>query len=149
MKNRPQTKMVGAGERRRNPKNCERSYNGFADHSPSPTLVIRVAAVSAAPSADYFRAILEPSGELLCAATRTPFLSACRALLERGHPPDTLAVMRHAGSENDCFRASLRRAARLTVAERADEIPRFSSWKPLPARAGSVWTPIAAQGGAP
>jgi|SRR5262245_32363354 len=149
MKNRPATvEAVGAGEKRQNPNKCEKSYNGFAGQSASPTpLIINVAAVSAAPP-DYYRATLD-TGELLVAASRQPFLDASRALIGLGYDAGRIAVMRHLGSNIDCFRSTLRRAACLTVAERADEIPRFSRWKALPHRAGSSWTAIAVQGGAP
>jgi hypothetical protein len=114
-------------------------------------LVILVAPVRAAPPG-YFRATLD-TGELLCAASRQPFLDGCRVLIERGYPPARVAVMRHAGSETDSFRATLRRAARLTVAERADEVPRFALWKPLPEkpalhRAGEPRAAIEHQAGA-
>jgi hypothetical protein len=66
-------------------------------------------------------------GELLC-LSRTPFLAAARALLEKGHAPETEIAMTHAGSDVVTLRARLGDAARLTVRE--DKAARFARYRP-------------------
>src|SRR5262249_34721899 len=108
---------------------------------PREVLLIRIAPVSASPPG-YFRATLEGDGELLlCAASRQPFLDACRVLVQKGFPLTATAVMRRYGSNFDSLRRPLWRAAKMTSVERCDEPPRFAIWKPMPDRAGSAWSP--------
>ena len=58
-------------------------------------------------------------GQLLVASTRQPLLDGARALLAAGHHPDTVVVMRHAGSEVDALTARIGTAARFYVEEGA------------------------------
>jgi hypothetical protein len=68
---------------------------------------------------------------VLVSSTRQPFLDGCRALLATGHSPDTIAVMRHAGSSTDSLRGPIRAAAKLTVRETDDRGPLFETYVPL------------------
>lgn len=65
--------------------------------------------------------------------SRTPFLSAARVLLERGHSSDTILMMSHAGSDTVALRATLGAAAKLTVIESETVGPRFGRYRPPPA----------------
>jgi hypothetical protein len=67
-------------------------------------------------------------GELLC-LSRTPFLAAARALLEKGHAPQTEIAMLHAGSDVVALRARLGDAARLTVRE-DEKGARLAAYRP-------------------
>jgi hypothetical protein len=79
-----------------------------------------------ADAEQQFEARLE--GELLC-LSRTPFLAAARALLEKGHAPETEIAMIHAGSDVVALRARLGDAARLTVRE-DQKGARFAAYRP-------------------
>ena len=50
-------------------------------------------------------------GEVIVARTRPPLLDSARALLAAGRDPDTIAVMRHAGSDIDALSARIGTAA--------------------------------------
>ena len=56
-------------------------------------------------------------GQLIAARTRQPLLDGARALLAAAYHPDTIAVMRHAGSEVDALRARIGTAAQFYVEE--------------------------------
>jgi hypothetical protein len=56
-------------------------------------------------------------GQLIVARTREPFLDGARALLAAGYHPDTIVIMRHAGSEVDALIARIGTAARFYVEE--------------------------------
>jgi hypothetical protein len=58
-------------------------------------------------------------GEVIVARTRAPLLDSARALLAAGRDPDTIAVMRHAGSDIDALTARIGIAARFYVEESA------------------------------
>src|SRR5580692_139103 len=58
-------------------------------------------------------------GQLIVASTREPLLDGSRALLAAGHDPDTIAVMRHAGSDVDALTARIGMAAQFYVEESA------------------------------
>jgi hypothetical protein len=51
-------------------------------------------------------------GKLLVASTREPLLAGARALLAAGHHPDTIAVMRHVGTDVDALTARIGLALR-------------------------------------
>jgi hypothetical protein len=57
------------------------------------------------------------AGQLIVASTREPLLDGSRALLAAGHDPDTIAVMRHAGSDVDALAARIGMAAQFYVEE--------------------------------
>ena len=61
--------------------------------------------------------------------SRAPFLAAARALLEKGHAPETEIAMTHAGSDLVALRARLGDAARLTVRE-DQKGARFAAYRP-------------------
>jgi hypothetical protein len=61
-----------------------------------------------------FEARLE-DGRMIVRASRTPFCDAARRLLDEGVDPGTQLIMRHAGSETDALRSTVRVAAKLTV----------------------------------
>lgn len=65
--------------------------------------------------------------------SRTPLLSAARALLAEGVPPETVLLMKHEGSDVVAMRTTVGAAAKLTVAERDRDSPRFTRWKAQPA----------------
>jgi hypothetical protein len=58
-------------------------------------------------------------GRLSVPYTREPLLAGARALLAAGYDPDTIAVMRHAGSDIDALTARIGMAARFYVEESA------------------------------
>jgi hypothetical protein len=82
-----------------------------------------------------FRACLEQDRALLC-VSRQPFLDSARKLLARGHSPQTILVMRHAGSDDVALRGSIGSAAKLTVDEHNGTV--FAKWKPFRRSAGSA-----------
>ena len=82
-----------------------------------------------------FEARLE--GRVLVGSTTEPLLAAARVLLAEGAPPDTPIAMRHAGSEHDALRATVGRAARLTVEAGKDGCPRFARWRKAVGDAGN------------
>jgi hypothetical protein len=65
-------------------------------------------------------------GVILCHRTSTPFLTAARCLLERGHNPNALLVLWHDGVPS--LRGLLQDAAGLTVEECGDGRPRFRAF---------------------
>jgi hypothetical protein len=82
-----------------------------------------------------FDAMLEGETEVLCTSSQ-PFLDGARKLLARGHSPQTILVMRHAGSDDVALRGSLGAAAKLTVDEHNGTV--FAKWKPFCRSAGSA-----------
>ena len=69
----------------------------------------------------------------LVRASRKPFVDAARRLIELGHDPTTVLVMRHAGSDTDCLTAQIGAAAKLTVKEDRGR-PRLVPWEPISRR---------------
>ncbi|MGV2979854.1 hypothetical protein ACERNI_06545 [Camelimonas sp. ID_303_24] len=61
--------------------------------------------------------------------SRTPFYAAARKLVEEGHDPDALLVMRHVGKDMDCLKQRLGVAAKLTVREDAKRGPSVEAYK--------------------
>lgn len=61
----------------------------------------------------------------------TPFYSAARKLIEQGHDPHSLLVMRHEGLDMDCLRQRLGYAAKLAVREDAKRGPYGEVYKPF------------------
>jgi DNA-binding LacI/PurR family transcriptional regulator len=51
-------------------------------------------------------------------SSATPFIHACRHLIDRGHDPAAVAIMRHAGSQADALRSAVGAAAGLDVVNR-------------------------------
>src|SRR6516165_2163007 len=92
--------------------------NSSAEPSEQPLAII-VAPVGRG----RFRAWVDGGRELVRSSS-TPFLSACRKLLELGYDPQQRVVMRHADADHDALRSSIGAAARLTVRE--DGTPRFA-----------------------
>jgi hypothetical protein len=82
-----------------------------------------------------FDATLEGETEVLCTSSQ-PFVDGARKLLARGHSPQTILVMRHAGSEDAALRGSLGAAAKLTVDEHNGTV--FAKWKPFRRSASSA-----------
>ncbi|MCV9936122.1 hypothetical protein OIU35_07075 [Boseaceae bacterium BT-24-1] len=91
-------------------------------------IIIRPASITA--SGQRYEA--RYGGELL-ATSRTPFFAAARALLERGHSPDATLTMRHESQEAVALRASLGKAAQMTVIENETAGPRFGRYRAPPA----------------
>ena len=58
-------------------------------------------------------------GEVIVVRTRQPLLDGARALLDAGHTPDTVAVMRHAGSDVNALTALIGVAAAYYIEESA------------------------------
>jgi hypothetical protein len=69
-------------------------------------------------------------GSDILTVSRTPFLSAARALLERGYPPSGVLTMRWEGETIISLRATLGDAARLTVVENDETGPTFGPYRP-------------------
>lgn len=93
-----------------------------------------------------YEARLQGNARLLCRSCE-PFLNAARVLASEGHDLATVIVMRHAGSDTDCLRATIGAAASLNVEEN-DRPPRFRPWKArpsgaLPSRIGANDNPLA------
>jgi hypothetical protein len=57
-----------------------------------------------------------PDGEILAISVQ-PFIASARALLGRGHPADTLLLMRHRGSDTIALRGCIGAVAPLEVRE--------------------------------
>lgn len=71
------------------------------------------------------------NGRLLC-ESRTPLLSAARALLREGVAEDTILTMSHEGTSVVSLRAPIGVAAALAVVESEREGPRFTRHRPMP-----------------
>jgi hypothetical protein len=87
-------------------------------------------------------------GDRLLARSRQRFLDAARELIALGCDPSATLLLRHAGSKTVALRATVGRAARLTVDE--DPRPRFRryrAWDRPPPIVEN--TPVASAGGAP
>lgn len=69
-------------------------------------------------------------GRVLC-DSRTPFLDAARTLLSEGVSPNEILTASHEGSPVVAMKASVGKAAGLTVIEKDSEGPRFASYRPL------------------
>ena len=65
------------------------------------------------------------NGRVIVASSRTPFLTAARALIAEGISPATIISMRHAGSAITSLRSAVGHAAKLTVRESNTTGPRF------------------------
>ena len=76
-----------------------------------------------------YEARLSGDGTVLCVST-TPFFTAARKLIAAGYVPETILVMRHAGSVTYCLKSSLATAASLTV-EDTKYGPRLRPWRAL------------------
>jgi hypothetical protein len=68
-------------------------------------------------------------GRQLVTRSTQPLLDAARILVAEGADPSTRIVMRHAGKPDNALTALLGIAARLTVVEERDGVPRFRPWK--------------------
>ena len=64
--------------------------------------------------------------------TRTPFYSAARALLKEGVPAAAPLIMRHRGSDTVALQGTVGGAAKWTVRERDDDIPRVVPYRTFP-----------------
>jgi hypothetical protein len=94
----------------------------------SVTALIVIA--SPAPlGAGRFEVRLDGHDRVVC-VSRTPFFDAARRLLAQGYHPNTLLMLRHAGSDTDSLRDKLGTASSLTVKETAYG-PRVEPWKPI------------------
>ncbi|MBN9442311.1 hypothetical protein [Bosea sp. (in: a-proteobacteria)] len=82
--------------------------------------------ITITPKGQLYEARL--GGDILT-TSRTPFLSSARALLERGHSPDTVLTMSHAGEEIIALRGTIGAAAPLTVTENDTAGPRFARYR--------------------
>ncbi len=59
-------------------------------------------------------------GNLIVANRREPLFAAARVMLAKGEPPDTVLVMRHAGSAIDSMSGKVGKLAKLGVRERGN-----------------------------
>lgn len=82
------------------------------------------------PKGQLYEAQLD--GEALC-VSRTPFLSAARILLGRGHAQGTILTMNHQGERTVALRGTIGAAAPLTVIENETAGPRFGCYRAPPA----------------
>jgi hypothetical protein len=80
-------------------------------------------------------------GRTVVKRSTTPFCDAARVLLAEGIKPDTVLVMRHAGSLADALRSTVGAAAGLTVADDKGGKPIFTKWSPYDARCRSLNAP--------
>ena len=65
-----------------------------------------------------------------CHRFRQPFFDSARQLLDLGHDPTTVLVMRHAGSDTDALTGRIGAAAKLRVKGSRKGPPRFVAWDP-------------------
>jgi hypothetical protein len=92
-----------------------------------PRLVIIVSPISPG----HFQARLETTNELLVGSSRQPSLDAARVLIENGHDPNSVLLMKHAGSDIVALKAPLAKAAKLSV-EEGPNGPRFVPFRTGP-----------------
>jgi hypothetical protein len=78
-------------------------------------IVIIVSPIRTSPG--RFEARLASTDELLVGSSRQPFVDAARVLIEKGHHPATILVMKHLGSNIIALKAPLGKAAKLGVEE--------------------------------
>jgi hypothetical protein len=76
-------------------------------------------------------------GEDLVVDSHQPFLDGARELLQRGYDPETILVMRHAGSKTDSLRGKIGEAAKWTVTEPDRGKIQFRKWAPPNFKGGS------------
>jgi len=74
-----------------------------------------------------FAGFVPPYGQVVF-ASRSPFLSAARALLKRGLNPNTLLTVVHAATGTQLLRGPIGQAAKLVVRE-TDNGPRFVEYR--------------------
>ena len=101
-----------------------------SDNQIMNNIDITIRPASITPSSQRYEA--HCGGELL-ATSRTPFFAAARALLERGHSPQGVLTMRHAGQQVVALRATLGKAAGVTVIENETAGPRLGRYRTPPA----------------
>ncbi len=106
--------FIRSAEGRASPQSSSASALAPAS-SAAPTCGVIITVVSVGES--QFEAWCD--GQLIVARTRQPLLDGARALLTAGYHPDTVAVMRHAGSDVDALTAQIGIAARFYVEESA------------------------------
>jgi hypothetical protein len=94
-----------------------------------PSLVIVVSPIGTSPG--YFEARLATTNELLVKCSRQPFLDAARMLIDNGHDPNAVLLMKHAGSDIVALKAPLAKAAKLGV-EEGPNGPRFVPFRTGP-----------------
>jgi hypothetical protein len=110
---------------------------------PIKSAQAQVVIITAAPlGAGQFDARCD--GEVIVARTRAPLLDSARALLAAGYHSDTIAVMRHAGSEVDALSARIGTAAQFYIEESGHGPTLRSLRKALP---GAVDRPLVEQTG--
>jgi len=93
----------------------------------SPTIVITVRPAPVTSRGQPFDAFHQ--GRHIT-TSRTPFYAAARKLIEQGHDPQSILVMRHEGSDRDCLRQRLGDAAKLTLEEDSRKGFRFRPYRP-------------------
>jgi hypothetical protein len=69
-------------------------------------------------------------GRCIVKRSTTPFCDGARVLLAEGIKPNTILVMRHAGSASDALRSTVGVAAGLTVVDDNGGKPIFRKWSP-------------------
>ncbi len=96
---------------------------------------ILVSPCSPAPYPKRWAGLFEARvGDRLVCTSRQPLLDAARVLVAEGLDPDSVIVMRHAGSGTVALSSKLGVAARLTVRE---DKTALTSWKARPRDAGT------------
>jgi len=102
----------------------------------SPTILITVRPAPVTSRGQPFDALHQ--GQHIT-TSRTPFYAAARKLIEQGHDPQSILVMRHEGKDmngafapRDCLRPRLGDAAKLTLEEDSRKGFRFRPYRPRP-----------------
>jgi hypothetical protein len=108
---------------------CKIRHAKFADRSERLSLIIIVSPIKISPG--YFQARLADTDELLVGSSRQPFLDAARMLIENGHDPYAVLLMKHAGSNIVALKGRLSKAAKLGV-EEGPTGPRFVPFRTGP-----------------
>jgi hypothetical protein len=102
--------------------NRTESARGTALVAESAAIAILVSPIRTSPG--RFQARREGTDELLVDSSRQPFVDAARVLVGKGYNPAGVLEMKHQGSDIIALRASLGKAARLSVEEGVNG-PRF------------------------
>jgi hypothetical protein len=101
----------------------------MAPAAQSAPIVILVSPIRTSPG--HFQARLESTDELLVGASRQPFVDSARVLINYGHDPNAVMLMKHSGSDIVALRVRLSKAARVGV-EEGPNGPRFVAFRTGP-----------------
>jgi len=93
-------------------------------------MIVLVAAPN--PRRFTFNVRIEHSDRFLVRSTYQPFFDSARRLLDLGHDPETILVLKHEGSPTEALKSTIGAAGRLTVKEPDRGRIHFAQWKAFP-----------------